>query len=789
MRNAALLLLPLVAIVFLTCAGPRQVHRVELESGPALIPLPLRITPQSGFFQLDATTVIVSQPAGELPAMADYLVDLIRRGTGWQLTRGTEAVPAATAITLELTDSTKALGVEGYRLEITPRQVRIQAAQPAGLFYGIQTLRQLWPAVWENSNPKSAATPARIPCLTIDDQPRYAWRGMMLDVSRHFFPKEFIYQFIDYLAMNKMNTFHWHLADDQGWRIEIKKYPKLTEVGAWRVDRESDHWNNRTPQQENEKATYGGFYTQAEIRDIVAYARSRFITIVPEIEMPAHAGAALAAYPWFSCTGGPFTVPPGGVWPIVNIYCAGNDSTFTFLQEILDEVIGLFPGQYIHVGGDEADKTEWKKCPKCQARIRSENLKDETELQSYMIRRMEAYLNSRGKRLIGWDEILDGGLAPRATVMSWRGMQGGIDAARSYHDVVMCPTDFCYFDYYQGSPDLEPPGIGGFLPLARVYSFEPTPEDLTVVQASHILGCQANLWTEFIPTPEHAQYMLFPRMLALAEVAWSPKTARNWHGFLNRLTTVLPRLDEMGINYAHTIFNVQSTLEMKPNGKSAQIVLQSVARNMEIRYTTDNSLPTAFSPIYSEPISVSRSTTITAGLFRNGVLQGKTVTVPFLVHKASAKKVTYAYPFSERYRSAGPGSLVDGRRGTTHYSDGAWQGFEKNNLEVIIDLGKKMVVKRVTSSYLENIGSWIFGPRRVIYSFSEKGEIFITLANLSGREDRPGKDAAILDFSQSFEGIEARYIKVVAVNIGTCPPGHAGAGEKAWLFADEIVVE
>ena len=787
MCKSARLLIPALLAALCGCAGTSKMQEPAAQASPALIPLPAEVTLKPGYFRLESSTVIFAPVEAE--GVAGYLAELIRRGAGWQLYRGPNAPPDSNAIVLALSEPNTVLGPEGYTLDITPRRILIHAAQPVGLFYAVQTLRQLWPAAWEEPVPAFTAEPARIPCLAISDQPRYSWRGAHLDVSRHFFPIEFIYRFIDYLAMNKMNIFHWHLNDDQGWRIEIRKYPLLTEVGGWRVDRAGEHWNKRASQQPGEKATYGGFYSQEEIRAVVDYARSRFITIVPEIEMPAHAGAALAAYPQYSCTGGPFTVPPGGVWPIVNLYCAGNDSTFAFLQDILDEVIGLFPGDYIHIGGDEADKSEWKKCPKCQARIKAENLGDETGLQSYMIKRMEGYLHSRGKRIIGWDEILEGGLAPRAAVMSWRGMQGGIEAARAGHDVVMTPTDYCYFDYYQGPADFEPLSIGGYIPIETVYAFDPTPAGLDEKQAQHILGCQANLWTEFIATPDHAEYMLFPRLLAMAEVAWSPRASRSWDHFLGRLTGLLPRLEAMGVHYSRSLYTVKPNLERSSDGRRALVALKSPAPFAAIHYTLDSSEPTAASPHYEGPITLNGSSTIKAGLFRDGALQGRIVTVPFLVHKASGKKVTYSHPWSERYKAAGPAALVDGLSGSKNYSDGVWQGFEQNDLEVVIDLGKKMPIHRVSSSYLENIGSWIFAPSQVSYAFSDKGHDFETLAVLPGNGVQAGNEITIHHFDRDFGDLRARYIKVTANNIGICPPDHAGAGGKAWLFADEIIVE
>lgn len=805
MRNKleVIVLLPLLAAF--CCASPRVAPGSGAPPALPLVPLPASVQSQSGYFMLDSRTKIEVDPSGAAAEIAGQLADHINRATGWSLEQSSRsaekriiltlnaaaaaAKPAnTTAAASDPANDAAARQRESYRLEITPQAILLEAAEPAGLFYGTQTLRQLLPPP-RRKTAAIAARPVAIPCIVIEDQPRYRWRGMMLDVSRHFFPKEFIYEFIDYLAMNKLNTFHWHLVDDQGWRIEIKKYPLLTEIGAWRVDRESDHWNFRQPQQPGEKATYGGFYTQAEIRDIVAYARSRFVTIVPEIEMPAHAGAALAAYPHHSCSGGPFTVPPGGVWPIVNIYCAGSDSTFTFLQDILAEVIALFPGEYIHVGGDEADRSEWTRCLKCQTRIRAEKLTNEAELQSYMIRRMEKWLAERGKRLIGWDEILEGGLAPRATVMSWRGMDGGIEAAKQGHDVVMSPTDFCYYDYYQGPPDFEPLSIGGLVPLEKAYAFEPTPAGLNAEQAAHILGCQANLWTEFIATPEHARYMLFPRMLALAEVAWSPAASRSWPSFLQRTVQRLPHLDSLGIGYARTLFNPRYTLRIGDQGRNARIEFEASIPDHQIHYTLDGSDPTAASPLYSGPITLTQSATVKAALFNGEQRQSRIIPIPFSKNRATGKKVTYLLPYSERYKATGAAALVDGNRGSSNYADGNWQGFHENDLEVEIDLGKSVPIKRVASSYLENVGAWIFAPIGVTYSFAGADRVYATSAAVTDYSAVVSGGQRILTFSQDCSGLKARYIKVHAKNVGLCPPGHIGAGDKAWLFADEIIVE
>jgi hexosaminidase len=611
----------------------------------------------------------------------------------------------------------------------------------------------------------------------------------MLDVSRHFLPKEFIYDFIDHLAMHKLNTFHWHLVDDQGWRIEIKKYPKLTDIGAWRVDREDLHWNAREDRKPDEKATYGGFYTQKEIRDIVAYAQSRYVTIVPEIEMPGHTTAALAAYPQYSCTGGPFTVLPGGVWPITDIFCAGKDETFDFLEDILTEVLDLFPGQYIHIGGDEADKKEWKACELCQARIKTEGLKDEDELQSYFIRRIEKFIISKGRRLIGWDEILEGGLAPQAAVMSWRGTGGGIEAARQNHDVVMSPTSHCYFDYYQGNPDDEPLAIGGFLPLRLVYSFEPVPADLSPEEAEHILGAQANLWTEYVPTPEHAEYMLFPRTAALAEVVWSTKGENIWDDFATRMERQFSRYDAAGIHYARSAFNVKVKSTIIKEEKRLAVRLETELPQPVIRYTLNGKKPNSKSTLYTDLISIDKTTMLKAGSFTGKKLVSPIREEKFTIHKATAKNVTIKYAYAEQYSGGGDHALIDSLRGSKNHKDGFWQGYKKKDLEAIIDLGKVIKIKRITSSFLHNIGARIFLPTDVEYSVSENGENYEAVVSLKNDVSPRISDRIIKEFSGKIKNVKTRYVKVHAKNIGLCPEWHFSPGEMAWLFIDEIIIE
>lgn len=506
---------------------------------PAIIPHPQQITIGAGHFALDATTRIVAAP--EAAGMAAYLAASLAPATGFTFeTALTREDGQANTIHLALSpDATE--HDEGYRLTVRPDGVTIAAATERGLFYGIQTLRQLLPPAIEADSVQQADW--TVPAQSITDWPRYRWRGLMLDVGRHMMPVDFIKKFLDLMALHKFNVFHWHLTEDQGWRIEIKAYAKLTKIGSGRAS---------TPipadRQRSDDTPYGGYYTRAEVREIVAYAAERFITVVPEIEMPGHALAALAAYPHLGCVGQGYEVAT--TWGIFeDVYCAGNEAVYGFLEDVLREVFELFPSEYIHVGGDECPKTRWAACPKCQARKQQEGLRTEEQLQSYFIERMERFINANGRRLVGWDEILEGGLAPNATVMSWRGIEGGIAAARAGHDVVMSPTSHCYFDYYQAEDwDAEPPAIGNYIPLSRVHAFDPC-ERIPADRRQHVLGGQGNIWTEYMPTPAQVEYMVYPRACALAESLWTADDDRAFDEFSARLAEHLARLDRLAVSY------------------------------------------------------------------------------------------------------------------------------------------------------------------------------------------------------------------------------------------------
>ena len=570
-----------------------------------VIPKPVSITYAHQLLAIP-DGVKIEYPDSSLEFTGKYLASQMQNlSTGKSLA---ENADASVVIRLKLDDAIPQ--DEGYQLKID-QQITISGKTRNGVLYGIQSLLQILQEADET------ADGLEIPELTMNDYPRFKYRGMHLDVSRHFFNVDFIKKYIDLILMHKMNTFHWHLTDEQGWRIEIKKYPKLTKVGAWRVDHENLPWHDRPDQKKGEKATYGGYYTQDQIRDVVAYAAERGVTIIPEIEMPGHSAAAIAAYPEYSCRGKQITVPSGGRSEI-NVLCAGKDQTFDFLEDVLTEVMDLFPSKYIHIGGDEVKKTEWKKCPLCQKRMKDEGLADEHELQSYFIQRIEKFLNSKGRTLIGWDEILEGGLAQNATVMSWRGEAGGVKAAQMKHDVVMTPVGYCYFDHYQSQDkDLEPKAFGGNINLSKVYNYEPVPKELNADEAKYVLGAQGNVWTEYMPTEQMVEYRVLPRMTALSEVLWSPGEARNEQDFIQRLEPFLEWIGLRGYN-----FHVPTPEGILPKmifKNDTTMTLTNPWPFTRIHYTLDGSEPTAASPVYSEPLEIKDNTVVKAALYlKNG---------------------------------------------------------------------------------------------------------------------------------------------------------------------------
>ena len=611
----------------------------------SVIPVPLKMEKGTGSFLLsEKTRLYTNLQGGEAKLWENYL-----KALPVQLKKAGMKDRKQMLLLLITPKNPQLPSPESYTLSVTPQQILIRATSGAGLFYGMQTLLQL-------AQPSGAGSYS-IASVEIEDTPRFAYRGLMLDVSRHFSTKEFIKKQIDALAYYKINRLHLHLTDAAGWRLEIKKYPLLTEFAAWRTDPTWKQWWNggRKYVRFDAPGAYGGYYTQDDIREILEYARQHYITVIPEIEMPSHSEEVLAAYPQLSCSGEPYKNSD---------FCVGNEETFTFLENVLTEVMELFPSEYIHIGGDEAGKSAWKTCPKCQKRMKDEHLANVDELQSYLIHRIEKFLNNHGRHLLGWDEILQGGIAPNATVMSWRGEEGGIAAVTSGHRAIMTPGAYCYLDSYQDAPYSQPEAIGGYLPLKKVYSYNPVPASLTAEQAKLVYGVQGNLWVEYIPTPEHVEYMIYPRILALAETAWSAPERKSWPDFHTRALSAVADLQAKGYHP----FDLKKEIGSRPES------LQSVS------------------------------------------------------HLALGKKVIYNSPYSSHYPAQGNTALTDGIRGDWTYGDGSWQGFiSDNRLDVTIDMEKETSIHSVTAAFMQVVGAEVFLPETVVISISDDGTHFTEL--------------------------------------------------------------
>lgn len=662
---------------------------------------------------------------------------------------------------------------EGYRLIARNGSVDIVGGSDAGVFYGLQTLEQL----------KDSA--GYVPVVTIEDAPRFPWRGMHLDVARHFFSKDFVKRYLDMLAYHKINTFHWHLTDGIGWRLQIDKYPLLTRKAAWRkVKDEKSPWIGLELSDESRKDsadTYGGYYTKDDVREIVEYAKERHITVIPEIEMPGHSEAATFAYPEYACP----TARPGS-----GIYCPGREETFEYLEGIIDEVIELFPDSpYIHIGGDEVGKEQWSRCPLCRKRMREEGLQDEHELQSYFVHRMEEYINSKGKAMIGFDEILEGGLAPNATVMSWTGFEGGIKAANAGHDVVMVPLDYVYFDHYQGQNPCEPQAWGGFNGIRRVYSFDPVPPGIAPENVHYVLGGQGNLWTENIRTPEHAEYMLLPRLAALSETLWTDTTAKDWTRFERKMDRQLDRYAAREWNYAESAFAPYITEQRFNKDGSLTLRLATELEGYPVYYTLDGAVPTKDSDLYADSIVIEGPAMLTAATFRNGKAVGCTLAVPHLLTKATRAKVIYALPYSTAYTGGGDTALVDNRYAFKRGDDRAWQGFERTDMDVMLDMGRVQSVEGIVLRFLQHIASTsVMLPTRLTVWTSADGKDFTVAADMPVA---PEEDSEVLirPFDVRLPApVQARYVRVRAANRGILPPGHPREGGSAWIFTDEIAV-
>ncbi len=737
-----------------------------------IIPYPQSVVTGKGSFSFTKGTVILCQAndTGVLK-LAEQFASQFHVVTGIRIPVVHTISKAGQVISFTNNDT---VGKEGYLLAVTTNKIGIEAATPQGFFYALQSLYQLLPAdiyAQKRSNIKKWS----VPCVDIKDEPRFVYRGLHLDVSRHFFPVEFIKKYIDAMAIHKLNYFHWHLTDDQGWRIQIRKYPLLTQTGSKRVETLVGHYSENFPERYDDEA-YGGYYTQAEAREIVAYAASRFITVIPEIEMPGHATAAIAAYPFLSCTQEKIKVATK--WGVFQDVFCPRDSTFDFLEDVLTEIMDIFPSRYIHIGGDECPKDRWKVCPDCQAKIKLLGLKDEHELQSYFIHRIEKFLNSKGRKIIGWDEILEGGLAPNATVMSWRGFEGGIAAAQSKHDVIMTPYTHCYFDHYQANPATEPTAIGGFLPIEKVYSYEPVPNQLTEAESVYILGAQANVWTEYMGTSDHVEYMVFPRLAAMSEVLWSPAKARSWDRFSSGISTQLQRYKALNLNASEAFLDVEC--ESKTLDEN-QLMVTLKTNNAEaiIRYTTDGSRPQIGSPAYKQPLIFSENTEIKAQCFQKDKAVGRDFSRKFMVSRVTGLPVTIAGSKNPDLMMTN-GISGDIKTGT----EWAVLGGNKDR-EIILDFKQTSQIQRVIIGMLSAPAlRALYAPEITVFT-SKDGDSYTQVAHGTYAQEANGI-RRILRPELVFPVDNVRYVKIAFKYAGEFK--NADGVGNSLLYIDEIQV-
>jgi hexosaminidase len=736
----------------------------------SVIPQPDSIKIQSGIFSFDDHTLMVTDTSNDVRRISNGFIGFMKARFAISLKSGQE-YQAGKTIQFVKTNSD---GKEGsYILNITPKEIIIKASTNQGLFYGVQTLKQLL-------SPQTKIKKPVLQCAVITDSPQFKWRGMMLDVSRHFFPKDSIKKIIDVLAMHKMNKFHWHMVDGIGWRIEIEKYPELTNRGAWRkVKKGKKPWEDfeSTHRNSNEEV-YGGYYTQDEIREIVAYAAQKYIDVIPEIEMPGHSTAALQCFPELLCQDGNDT----------GVYCAGNDKSFEFLQNIISEVTQLFPYKYIHIGGDEVGKGNWSSCSLCQQRMKVEGLQDVNELQSYFVKRMETFINSKSRKLIGWDEILEGGIPARAAVMSWRGMQGGIEASNAGHDVVMSPGSPCYFDHNQGKSEYEPPSWGGYNSLLKVYDFDPVPTEIMPDKVKHILGGQANLWTEQITTMAHAEYMMLPRLCALSEVLWTEKSQKNKKRFIQKIDTHFDRLSEMNYNYAFSSLSPNYRTEYNNNTKSFFLSLSNELGIHEIRYTLDGSTPSMHSALHETSIQYNTPIELHAQCFRYGIAVGHPLEKQFSTQFTAKCSVDYKFPYNESYSGGGDRALFDNKFAIARGDDTHWQGIKQQNFNITIDLGDTTQLSYIGLNFFQHISATsVMLPTLVVIKVSEGGENYheVHRESIETIEDR---DPIIRLVETIFDAQSVGWIKIEATNRGTLPEWHIRKGD-AWLFVDEISIK
>lgn len=749
-----------------------------------IIPLPQQIQIQNDenpFIINDQTQILYPSGNEKLKDCAQLLAKYIKEKTHKEITIAT-GKDKENAILLQTHSAGN--NPEGYQLEINSHHLIINGNSDAGVFYGIQSLRKALPFAQESEN-------IELPAAHINDFPRFPYRGAHLDVSRHFFSVEEIKTYLDMMALHNMNTLHWHLTDDQGWRIESKKYPLLTQIGSKRKETLIGHLNDR-PEKYDGKP-YSGFYTQEQIKDIVNYAAKNHITIIPEIDLPGHMQAALASYPELGCTGEPYEV--WTKWGISeNVLCAGNPKTYQFLDDIFDELTKLFPSPYIHIGGDECPKTQWKRCPKCQAFIREQGIKSDSKytkeqyLQSFIMKHVTEYLKQKGRKTIGWDEILEGYPNQQVTVMSWRGEAGGIKAAQQGHDVIMTPNSVMYFDFYQAlDTEKEPLAIGGYIPVEKIYNYDPVPSQLTEDQKKHILGVQSNLWTEYIPDFSHAQYMVLPRWAALAEIQWSDPNQKDYSKFLNRLGGMLKLYDLEKYNYAKHVLNVEATYTSNTETGCTEVTLSTLG-NAPIHYTLDGSLPTMQSPVYKEKIQINKTTTLQAIAIRpegNSELYKQQL----YFNKATDKPITLRDPADEKYSGQGSSTLVDGISGNATFGSGKWLGFSNGkDMVATINLKQQMPVSSVSLHTCIATGDGVFDAHEISVELSTDGKSYQKVASetcIMPKEHQKGVKLHTLTFTTQ----TAQYVRITAISEKQMPTWSGFPPTPAFIFVDELSVD
>ncbi len=763
-----------------------------------LIPYPEKVVKGNGEFTIQPQTVLVlSETADVFLSALSPLNEKLAKAAGFQL-KVAKVAPRSNFIAFAFDPSLSKPGA--YSINVLSDKVLVTAKDPSGIFYAVQSLLQLLPPAIE-SDRLVTRQQWSMPVVSIQDAPAFEYRGLMIDVARHFQPISFMKKLVDLMAMQKMNRLHLHLVDDQGWRIEIKKYPKLTEVGGRRNGTLVDKY----PGKGNDNKPYDGFYTQAQIKELVAYASKKFITIIPEIELPGHSSAAIAAYPALSCFPQETTVvndnmiaaktkeqlkTPGTkvvqeTWGVFTDVLSPTDYTFQFMNDVLDEVMQLFPSKYIHIGGDECPKDAWKRSAFCQEMIKKYNLKDEHGLQSYFIQRIEKHINSKGRSIIGWDEILEGGLAPNAAVMSWRGTQGGIESAKQGHDVVMTPDSHCYLNFYQSEDQTDSIAWGGFLPLKRVYGYDPIPAELNLEQAKYIKGVQGNLWTEYIKSSALAEYMLFPRAVALAEIGWT-KQKPGFDHFTNRLISYLKRLEKHGVNYSRHMYDIGLKSQYDPASNTVKVSVDGVSDKKNLFYSVIAEQGGLVTKPYELPITIASAAKLEIAAFVEGAVVDKR-TAFFNINKATGRKFSLSIEPAPQYGKGGPAALVNGIMGSvTRFNDDEWLGWNGKHFEGILDLGRVGEIKKIYLRFYKAPSSWIYMPSSIQILVSADR---ITYKEVAVKNNPDSGQMGVQQHGFWFDGLKTRYVKIIAANNGIIKSGFPGQGYPAWLFVDEVVVE